>query len=127
MALRRFINCKGDVRQIHCDNDSNFVGADAEFKKAIKENDQEKINDFLLRNNMDWIEWDFNTPTASRMGATDSLLSFNPFIFVEDSLVSLTPNQLLTSKTKIVMPPPGTFTRGYIQSTQMEKSTTPRQ
>ena len=68
MALRRFINLRGYVRQIRSDNGSNFVGANAEFKKAIKEMDQEKINDFLLRNNFDWMGWDFNTPTASHMG-----------------------------------------------------------
>ena len=68
MALRRFINRRGYVRQIRSDNGSNYVGANAEFKKAIKEMDQEKINDFLLRNNIDWMGWDFNTPTASHMG-----------------------------------------------------------
>ena len=33
-----------------------------------------------------------------------------------NSLVPLTPNQLLTSKTKIVMAPPGTFTQADIYS-----------
>ena len=155
MALRRFINRRGYVRQIRSDNGSNFVGANAEFKKAIKEMDQEKINGFLLRNNIDWMGWDFNTPTASHMGGVWerqirscrsillSLLknhsqSLNDECFYtvlteietfvnsrplsvevlsdSNSLVPLTPNQLLTSKTKIMMAPPGTFTQADIYS-----------
>ena len=38
------------------------------MKKAIKEMDEEKTNEFLLRNNVDWMGWSFNTPTASHMG-----------------------------------------------------------
>ena len=155
MALRRFVNRRGYVRQIRSDNGSNFVGADAELKRAIKEMDQEKIKDFLLRNNIDWMGWDFNTPLASHMGGVwerqirscrsilTSLLknhsqslndeSFNTVLTevetivnsrplsVEvlsdsNSLVPLTPNQLLTSKTKIVMAPPGQFTEADIYS-----------
>ena len=155
LALRRFINRRGDVREIRSDNGSNFVGADSEFKKAIKEMDQEKIKEFLMRNNIDWMGWDFNTPTASHMGGVwerqirscrsilSSLLknhsqSLNDESFYtvltevetivnsrplsvevlsdSNSLVPLTPNQLLTSKTKIVMAPPGKFTEADIYS-----------
>lgn len=110
------------------------------------EMDQEKINDFLLRNSVDWIGWDFNTPTASHMDGVwerqirscrSILTSFlknhsqslndESFITVltevetivnsrlltvealsdSNSLAPLTPIQLLTSKSKIVMAPPG--------------------
>ena len=149
------INRRGYVRQICSDNGSNFVGAIAEFKKAIKEMDQEKINDFLLRNNIDWMGWDFNTPTASHMGGVwerqirscrsillsllknhiqslndecfytvlteiETIVNSRPLLVEvlsdSNSLVPLTPNQLLTSKTKIVMAPPGTFTQADIYS-----------
>ena len=88
------------------------------------------------------MRWDFNTPTASHMGGVWerqirscrsillSLLknhsqSLNDESFytvlteietIVNSLVPLTPNQLLTSKTKIVMAPPGTFTQADIYS-----------
>ena len=80
------INRRGYVRQICSDNGSNFVGGNAEFKKAIKEMDQEKINGFLLRNNIDWMGFQHTNSKSNggSMGARDSILSFNPFIFVEE-------------------------------------------
>lgn len=155
MALRRFISRRGDVRRLRSDNGTNFVGASAELKKAVKEMDQQKIAEFLLRNNTDWIGWDFNTPTASHMGGVwerqirscrsilSSLLnnhshSLNDECFrtvlteveaivnsrplsVEtindsDSLIPLTPNLLLTMKSKIVMAPPGEFNENDMYS-----------
>ena len=155
LALRRFINRRGEVRQMRSDNGTNFVGASKELQKAVKEMDQMKITDFLLQHNTDWLGWEFNTPTASHMGGVwerqirscrsilSSLLnnhgqSLNDECFrtvlteveaivnsrplsVEslndsDSLTPLTPNLLLTAKSKIVMAPPGDFNKSDIYS-----------
>ena len=155
MALRRFINRRGEVRQIRSDNGSNFVGANAEFKKAILEMDQGKINDFLLRHQVDWLGWKFNPPTASHMGGVwerqirscrsiltsllrnhsqslndesfrtvltevEAIVNSRPLtvevLSDSNSLAPLTPNHLLTSKSKIVMAPPGNFTNADMYS-----------
>ena len=145
MALRRFMGRRGEVREIRCDNGTNFVGASNELRRAIKEMDHEKIRLFLQRSNTDW---KFNTPTASHMGGVwerlirscrsilSSLLntyghalndeSFRTIVVEVESIVNcrpltvenisdvnslcpLSPNHLLTTKSKIVMPPPGHF------------------
>ena len=64
-ALERFIARRGKPRVIRSDNGSNFVSAQAELKRAIKEWNQTKIEEFLLQKN---IQWHFNPPTASHMG-----------------------------------------------------------
>ncbi|KAJ0004820.1 hypothetical protein NQD34_011034 [Periophthalmus magnuspinnatus] len=60
-ALRCFIAIRGHVRQIRCDQGTNFVGAKGEFLSAMKDLDQEQLNqygcDFVL-----------NTPSSSHMG-----------------------------------------------------------
>ena len=68
LALRRFINRWGEVRQMRPDNGTNFVSASKELQKAVKDMDQKMITDFFLRNNTDCLGWKFNTPTASHMG-----------------------------------------------------------
>ena len=67
-ALIRFIGRRGEVRQIRCDNGSNFVGAENELREAMKEMDHEKIRAFMTENGGDWIVWEKNTPSASHMG-----------------------------------------------------------
>ena len=64
-ALRRFIARRGTVKELWCDNGTNFVGAEKALKKAIKEMDEDRIHNFLLEGNIDW---KFNPPTASHMG-----------------------------------------------------------
>ena len=51
--LRRFIARRGNVKSIWCDNGGNFVGAKSEIAKCIKEVDQNKIREFLLKQNAD--------------------------------------------------------------------------
>ena len=34
MCLRHFINRRGEVKEIRCDNDSNFMGAQRELKES---------------------------------------------------------------------------------------------
>ncbi|KAL7849158.1 hypothetical protein SRHO_G00207810 [Serrasalmus rhombeus] len=60
-ALRSFIAIRGMVRQIRCDQGTNFVGARREFAEALKEEDQEKLKELGC-------EFIMNTPASSHMG-----------------------------------------------------------
>ena len=64
-ALRRFICRWGSVREIRCDRATNFIGAEAELKKAIEEMDDQEIKAELLKENIDWIK---NPACASDFG-----------------------------------------------------------
>ena len=64
-ALRRFICRRGSVREIRCDRGTNFIGAEAELKKAIEEMDDQEIKAELLKENIDWIK---NPACASNFG-----------------------------------------------------------
>ena len=68
LALRQFIARRGNARSIWCDNGGNFVGAKNKLAKCIKEMDHNKIREFLLKENADWIQWKMNPPLASHMG-----------------------------------------------------------
>ena len=67
-ALRRFINRRGPVRTIRCDQGSNLVGAKNELQKALSSMDQTRVRHFPLERNCDWIEFQLNVPSASHMG-----------------------------------------------------------
>ena len=149
-ALRRFINRRGPVRTIRCDQGSNLVGAKNELEKALLSVDQSHVCHFLLERNCDWIEFQLNVPLASHMGGVwerqirtarnvlsvlldqcgnqlndESLQTFmteaeavvnSRPLTVEnltspDALEPITPNHLLTGKSKVVLPPPGEFQR----------------
>ena len=64
-ALQRFISRRGRPETITCDNGSNLVGAERELRGAIKEWNQQNIDDFLTQRD---IGWKFNPPMASHMG-----------------------------------------------------------
>ena len=67
-ALRRFINRRGPVRTVRCDQGSNLVGAKNELQKTLSSMDQTRVRHFLLERNCDWIEFQLNVPSASHMG-----------------------------------------------------------
>ena len=67
-ALRRFVNRRGKVRELRSDQGTNFVGAKNELTSALGELDYDRIHDYLLRNDCDWIEFNMNTPKSSHMG-----------------------------------------------------------
>lgn len=149
-ALRRFINRRGPIRTIRCDQGSNLVGAKNELQKALSSMDQTRVRHFLLERNCDWFEFQLNVPSASHMGGVwerqirtarnvlsvlldqcgsqlndESLQTFMTEVeavvnsrplTVEnltspDALEPLTPNHLLTGKSRVVLPPPGEFQR----------------
>jgi hypothetical protein len=64
-CLQRFICRRGKIKVVRCDNGTNFVGAARELREAIMSLDGQKIEQFLLQQE---IEWKFNTPGASHMG-----------------------------------------------------------
>ncbi len=66
-ALRRFIVRRGNVKEMHSDNGTNFVGANRELKASFNDMDQGKIQSYLKRLE---IQWTFNPPSASHMGRT---------------------------------------------------------
>ena len=156
MALRRFINIRGNIRQLRSDWGSNFVGAERELRDTVQEMDHDKIQRALLNEGDDYlvIKWKRNPPSASHMGVvwerqirsvrailsalfrvhgaslndealrtfvaeTTGILNSRP-LTVENlnspDCLPLSPNNLLTMKTKVVLPPPGNFPRADIYS-----------
>ena len=69
-ALRRFLSRRGSVRQLRCDQGTNFVGAQNELKKALEELDQDQIGAYLLENGCEWIPFEINVPHSSHMGGS---------------------------------------------------------
>ena len=67
-ALRRFLSRRGPVRQIRCDQGTNFVGARRELKEALAEMDHNRVKVELQRSHCDWIEFKMNVPAASHNG-----------------------------------------------------------
>ena len=147
-ALRRFICRRGPIRQLRSDRGTNFIGARRELREAISEMDQNQVKAEMLKLNCDWVEVQFNVPSASHMGGVweqqirtvrsvlsailekngtqlndealrtfmceaEAVVNSRPLttetISSPDFLEALTPNHLLTMKTKVVLPPPGVF------------------
>ena len=67
-ALRRFLNWRGNVRQLRSDQGTTFIGARNELRDALAEMDQTKVQEYLLSNGCDWIPFQLNVPHASHMG-----------------------------------------------------------
>ena len=64
-ALRCFIAVRGAVRQIQCDQGTNFVGARNEFKTALQELDIQRLTTFLSQKQCDFV---MNAPHSSHAG-----------------------------------------------------------
>ena len=67
-SLRRFISIQGPIRQLRCDQGTNFVGAQRELAKEAQSMDQQQIQQFLRANSCDVFEFKMNVPAASHMG-----------------------------------------------------------
>ena len=67
-AYRRFVGRRGPVRQLRCDQGTNFVGAKNELQQALSTLEHEKIRQELVKNNCDWVDFKMNVPDASHMG-----------------------------------------------------------
>ena len=55
MSLRRFVECRGNVKMIRSDNGSNLVGTSAELSRVFQEMDHIKIGNFLKENGGEWM------------------------------------------------------------------------
>ena len=64
-SFRRFVARRGAPEQMRSDNGGNFVSGESELRHAINNWNQEKIVDFLLQRNVQWI---FNPPAGSHYG-----------------------------------------------------------
>lgn len=64
-GLRCFIAVRGAVRQIQCDQGTNFVGAKNEFKAALQELDTQRLSTFLSHEQCDFV---MNAPHSSHAG-----------------------------------------------------------
>ncbi len=64
-ALRCFISIRGEVRQIQCDQGTNFVGAKNEFKTALSELDTHRLSTYLSQKQCDFV---MNAPHSSHAG-----------------------------------------------------------
>ena len=57
----------GNVRMIHTDNGTNFLGTSIELRKAFTVMNYTKINNFLMELGGEWITWRQIPPMASNM------------------------------------------------------------
>ncbi|KAG1930139.1 hypothetical protein F2P79_022561 [Pimephales promelas] len=64
-SLRCFIAVRGTVRQIRCDQGTNFVGAKNELNSALKQLDPERLTAFLADKQCDFV---LNPPHSSHAG-----------------------------------------------------------
>ena len=64
-ALVRFIARRGNPKQIRSDNGTNFVEADRELRKAVKQLNKDPIMQRMCLQRE--IEWVFNPAAASHM------------------------------------------------------------
>ena len=64
-GLRCFIAIRGAVKEIRCDQGSNFVGADNELNSGMSTVDIEKVKTHLHQHHCEFV---FNTPSASHTG-----------------------------------------------------------
>lgn len=64
-AIRRIVARRGAIRKVRSDMGTNMVGADNELRAELARLDSEKIQQFALR---EGIEWVFNPPSASHFG-----------------------------------------------------------
>lgn len=146
-GLRCFIAIRGAVREIRCDQGSNFIGAKNELQECLKQVNSDRLNTFLAEKQCDFI---MHTPHSSHTGgvwerqirtirnvlrSSASLssgrmddASLRTFFYEAMAIVNsrpltvdnisdpnspepLTPNHLLTMKSKVTLPPPGKFIR----------------
>ena len=146
-ALRRFIARRGAARFIYSDNGTNFVGAERELREAMAQMNQDKIKEFLLSEQCEYLVWERNPLYASHMGGVwermirsvrkifnallkdnscrlddeclrtfmceaESIMNSRPLTceFLGDcSMLPLSPNQILTMKSKVSITPPQEF------------------
>jgi len=71
-ALRRFISNRGCPKETCSDNGTNFVGADKEIQRSVREWNQDDLNKRMIKDDISCYlcprtEWRFQPPSASHM------------------------------------------------------------
>ncbi|XP_034081069.1 uncharacterized protein LOC117552007 [Gymnodraco acuticeps] len=64
-ALRRFICRRGTIKSIRTDRGTNFIGTQKELEESVKQLDNNKIKQTLLKEGIDWT---FNPPSGAHHG-----------------------------------------------------------
>jgi hypothetical protein len=64
-SLRCFIAIRGNVRQLRCDQGTNFVGAARELQRSFEDTINSDVKRYLLSNKCEFV---FNPPGAGHMG-----------------------------------------------------------
>ncbi|XP_067933186.1 uncharacterized protein [Watersipora subatra] len=134
-ALQSFIAIRGSVRQIRCDQGTNFVGAMSELTKELqKQLPNQSMNTEFVSNPPHTFHtggvWERQIHTVRSFlkglfcrhgGRFDSatlrtilfevmaIVNSQPLGLITDEQVPHTPNLLLTIKSDVVLPPPGQF------------------
>ena len=91
-ALRRFICRRGPVTSIRTDNGTNFDGAQKELQKSLKEMDQHRIQNALVK---DGVKWTLNPPFGAHFGGVWERL----IKLVKKILLSVLKEQVLDDET----------------------------
>jgi hypothetical protein len=104
------------------DQGTNLMGARNELFEAVKEMNQDKVREFLVAKECDWIQFQTNVPTASHMGGVwdrqirtvrnvlDALLDDHGTQLDEESLRTF----MCKAESQVLLPPPGEFQRADI-------------
>ena len=67
IKLASTLSQRGNVRMIHTDNGTNFLGTSIELRKAFTVMNYTKINNFLMELGGEWITWRQILPMTSNM------------------------------------------------------------
>ncbi|XP_055680184.1 uncharacterized protein LOC129788162 isoform X2 [Lutzomyia longipalpis] len=100
MAIRRLESTHGPIKEMFCDNGTNLIGADNEFRQLYEALDEShKLTDACSTRK---IKFSFNPPSSPHMGGSWERLVSRPLTYVSvdpKDNTALTPNQILIPNT----------------------------
>ena len=67
-ALRRFINRRGRIRELRCDQWTNFVLGGNDLNAALREVNTDSVKNVLVTQDFDLIKFKMHVPSASLIG-----------------------------------------------------------
>ena len=69
-GYRRMTSRRGPVRELRCDNGTNFTGTSNELNKERASMNKEELRDRLAQHHCDMVSFNFNPPLSSHMGGS---------------------------------------------------------